>query len=355
MKYCGIDLHSNNSVVVVSDEEDRIVFNQRLPNDLRHIRAALEAHRADLAGVVIESTYNWYWLVDGLMDAGYRVHLAHPSAIKKYEGLKHSGDFADAAYLAQLLRLGLLAEGYIYPREERGARDLARKRMQLVRYRTAQILSIENILIRQTGGRMKGEAVKRLTTEQVEAFGFEPDVALAMEANRAVSQALGEQIEALERRLKERVRLRPEYRLLKTVPGIGETLATTIMLETGCIGRFAQVGNFSSYCRCVESLRESNGRKKGEGNTRNGNKYLAWAFVEAANFALRYCPQAKSFYDRKRSKTNRVLAIKALAHKLCAGLLPHAAGAKALRREPMFRVTAKGGEPGKRTGVKLLR
>jgi len=316
MKYCGIDLHSNNSVVVVSDEEDRIVFNQRLPNDLRQIRAALEAHRADLAGVVIESTYNWYWLVDGLMDAGYRVHLAHPSAIKKYEGLKHSGDFADAAYLAQLLRLGLLAEGYIYPREERGARDLARKRMQLVRYRTAQILSIENILIRQTGGRMKGEAVKRLTTEQVEAFGFEPDVALAMEANRAVSQALGEQIEALERRLKERVRLRPEYRLLKTVPGIGETLATTIMLETGCIGRFAQVGNFSSYCRCVESLRESNGRKKGEGNTRNGNKYLAWAFVEAANFALRYCPQAKSFYDRKRSKTNRVLAIKALAHKL---------------------------------------
>src|SRR5271167_16180 len=223
MKHCGIDLHSNNSVVIVSDEEDRIVFNQRLPNDLGQIRAALEPHRTDLAGVVIESTYNWYWLVDGLMDAGYRVHLAHPSAIKKYEGLKHSGDFADAAYLAQLLRLGLLAEGYIYPREERGARDLARKRMQLVRYRTAQILAIENILIRQTGARMKGEAVKRLTAEQVEGLGFAPDVALAMEANRAVSQALGQQIEALERRLKERVRLRPEYRLLKTVPGIGNS------------------------------------------------------------------------------------------------------------------------------------
>jgi transposase len=316
MKHCGIDLHSNNSVVLVSDEEDRMVLQKRLPNDLGQIRAALEPHREELAGVVVESTYNWYWLVDGLMDAGYRVHLAHPSAIKKYEGLKHSGDFADAAYLAQLLRLGLLAEGYIYPRAERGARDLARKRMQLVRYRTAQILSIENILIRQTGSRMKGEAVKRLTAEQVDEFGFAPDVALAVEANRAVSQALGQQIEALEKRLKERVRLRPEYRLLKTVPGIGETLATTIMLETGCISRFAQVGNFRSYCRCVESLRESNGKKKGEGNTKNGNKYLAWAFVEAANFALRYCPQAKSFYDRKKSKTNRVLAIKALAHKL---------------------------------------
>ena len=316
MKYCGIDLHSNNSVVIVSDDEDRIVLQKRLANDLGQIRGALEPQREDLVGVVVESTYNWYWLVDGLMDAGYRVHLAHPSAIRKYEGLKHSGDVADAAYLAQLLRLGLLAEGYIYPREQRGVRDLARKRMQLVRYRTAQILSIENILIRQTGARMKGEAVKRLTAEQVDALAFAPDVALAVEANRAVSQALGQQIEALERRLKERVSLRPEYCLLKTVPGIGQTLATTIMLETGDIDRFAQVGNFSSYCRCVDSLRESNGRKKGEGNAKNGTKYLAWAFIEAANFALRCCPQAKSFYDRKKNKTNRVLALKALAHKL---------------------------------------
>jgi len=302
--------------VVVSDEEDRIVFNKRLPNDLAQNRAVLEPHRPDLAGVVVESTYNWYWLVDGLMDTGYQVHLAHPSAIKKYEGLKHSGDFADAAYLAHLLRLGLLAEGYIYPREERGARDLARKRMQLVRYRTAQILAIEGILMRQTGTRMKGEAVKRLTAEQVDGFAFAPDVSLAVEANRAVSQTLSQQIAALEKRLKQRVILRPEYHLLKTVPGIGDVLATTIMLEAGTINRFTQVGNFSSYCRCVDSLRESNGKRKGEGNTRNGNKYLAWAFVEAANFALRCCPQAKSFYDRKKSRSNRILALKALAHKL---------------------------------------
>ena len=137
-----------------------------------------------------------------------------------------------------------------------------------------------------------------------------------MQANRAVSQTLSQQIEALEKRLQQRVILRPEYRLLKTVPGIGEVLATTIMLETGTISRFTRVGNFSSYCRCVDSLKESNGKRKGEGNTRNGNKYLAWAFVEAANFALRCCPQARSFYDRKKSRSNRILALKALAHKL---------------------------------------
>ena len=190
MKFSGIDLHSNNSVVLISDEADRIVYQKRLPNDLAQIVAALQPHRHELVGVVIESTYNWYWLVDGLMDAGYRVHLANPSGIRKYEGLKYSGDVADAAYLAHLLRLGLLAEGYIYPREERGARDLARKRLQLVRYRTAQILSIESILMRQTGARLKSESVKGLTAEQVEEFGFAPDVALAVEANQ--SQPRGE-------------------------------------------------------------------------------------------------------------------------------------------------------------------
>jgi transposase len=316
MKYCGIDLHSNNCVVIVSDEHDRVVYQNRLPNDLRQIAAALEPYRPELAGVVIESTYNWYWLVDGLMDAGYTVHLAHPAAIRKYEGIKHSGDFADAAYLAQLLRLGLLAEGYIYPREERGARDLARKRMQLVRYRTAQILSIEGTVMRQTGHTLKGEAVKRLSASEVDGFGLAPDVAMAIEANRAVCQVLGQQIETLEKRLLECVSLRADYCLLKTVPGIGQTLATMIMLETGSITRFPRVGNFSSYCRCVDSLRVSNGKKKGEGNTKNGNKYLAWAFIEAANFAVRCCPQAKSFYERKKSRTNRILATKALAHKL---------------------------------------
>src|SRR5688572_22723516 len=101
MKFCGIDLHSNNSVVVISDEEDRIVYQRRLPNELRQILAVLALYRGELAGVVVESTYNWYWLVDGLMEAGYQVHLANTTAIKKYEGLKYSGDTTDAAYLAQ--------------------------------------------------------------------------------------------------------------------------------------------------------------------------------------------------------------------------------------------------------------
>lgn len=316
MKYSGIDLHSTNSVVVVSDEADRIVCARRVPNELDKVLALLEPYRTQLAGVVVESTYNWYWLVDGLQAAGYRVYLANTAAIKQYEGLKHSGDESDAAHLAQLLRLGILPTGYICPPPERALRDLARKRLQLGRSRTSHILAVENIMARQTGARMRSAAVKRLTMDEIEKFGQLEDVRLAMAANVAVIHTLNAQIDKVEARLRTQVKPRAEFKLLTSAPGIGEVLATTIMLETGTIERFAAVGNFASYARCVDSKRVSNGKKKGEGNVRNGNRYLAWAFVEAANFARRYCPEAKRFYERKRARTNNIVATKALAHKL---------------------------------------
>ncbi len=101
-----------------------------------------------------------------------------------------------------------------------------------------------------------------------------------------------------------------------SVAGVGEILALTVMYETGDIRRFPAVGNYASYCRCVDSRRLSHGKKKGEGNKRNGNRYLSWAFVEAANFAVRFEPQARRFFERKRAKKNRALAIRALANKL---------------------------------------
>nr|WP_229259152.1 transposase [Duganella flavida] len=132
MLFCGIDLHSNNCLVVVSDDADKVVYSKRLPNDLATICAALSPYQQELFGVVVESTYNWYWLVDGLVAAGYSLHLANTTAIKQYDGLKHRGDESDARHLAHILRLGLLPEGYIMPQPVRAVRDLARKRMQLV-------------------------------------------------------------------------------------------------------------------------------------------------------------------------------------------------------------------------------
>lgn len=145
---------------------------------------------------------------------------------------------------------------------------------------------------------------------------FPNDVGLAVKANVAVITTLSAQIELLEKRLLLDMKERPNYALLTSAPGIGKVLATTILLEAGPIERFAGAGNFAYYARCVDSVHTSNGKKKGEGNTKNGNKYLAWAFVEAAVYAMRFNAEEKRFYERKKAKTNNVVAIKALAHKL---------------------------------------
>jgi transposase len=316
MMYSGIDLHSNNSVVAIIDDADRVVAQKRLPNEITKIVSFLARWQDEMAGVVVESTYNWYWLVDGLQDAGLHVHLANTAAIKQYEGLKHSGDETDARHLAHLLRLGILPTGTILPRDHRAVRDLARKRMQMVHCCTTQVLAVENIMARQLGGRMTSNQIKRLTNDAVDKMPLAADVGLAMKTNIAVIATLQSQIEVLEKRLQECVKPRPQYGLLTSVPGIGQTLATVIFLETGPIERFAEVGNFASYARCVDSVLTSNRKKKGEGNVKNGNKYLAWAFVEAANFAIRFCPEAKRFYERKKAKSNNIVATKALAHKL---------------------------------------
>jgi len=314
--YGGVDLHSNNNVLAVVNERGAVVYRRRLRNELPMVLRELEPYRAGMTGIAVESTFNWYWFVDGLMEAGYALHLANPAAMQQYAGLKHTDDAADATWLAEMLRLGILPEGYIYPREERSLRDLLRKRGQLVRHRTAHILSIQNQWHRNTGHGLSSNAVKSLTAEQLESSMGDPDRVLAIQANLALVACLNEQLKPLERRILERGKQMPEFRPLQTVPGIGKVLGLTVLLETGRVSRFPSVGNYASYCRCVPSEKLSNGKRKGQGNTKNGNRYLAWAFGEAAHFAIRYYPPIRRFYQRKRARTKAMVALKAVAHKL---------------------------------------
>jgi len=134
-------------------------------------------------------------------------------------------------------------------------------------------------------------------------------------ANLAVMHCVDDEIGQLERAILARAKLREDYRALRSVSGVGEVLALTIALETGDIGRFASPGNFASYARTVASRHESNGKKKGEGNTKCGNKHLAWAFVEAAHFAVRYDERIRRYYQKKAARTLPVVAVKAVAPK----------------------------------------
>lgn len=315
--YAAIDLHSNNNVLVLIDENDRIILEKKLPNELSAVLMHLAPFKDAVEAIAVESTFNWYWLVDGLMEAGYNLKLVNTVAVKTYSGLKYTSDEHDARHLAHLLRLGILPTGYIYPKEERGVRDLLRKRSQQVRCRTAQILSIQNLVSRNTGKGISTAEIRKLDEEAVSRLcAGEPARMMALKSNLAVLRCLDEQVEVLESAVLAQAKLKPSFEKLLTVDGIGRILGLTIMYEAGSMDRFKKVGQFASYARCVSSSRWSNDKKKGEGNRRNGNKYLSWAFVEAAHFAVRYNEPARRFFQRKQAKRNKIVATKAVAHKL---------------------------------------
>jgi transposase len=288
----------------------------RIYNELPAILAGLDPFKKDIQGVVVESTFNWYWLVDGIMDQGYRVHLANVSAIKQYEGLKQIDDKRSAFWLANLLRLGILPTGYIYPKEERPTRDLLRKRLHLVRHRTSHVLSVKNILARNVGLRMKSEDIKKITDSEVKRLFPGKEMQTMVLSSVGLIRHLEGEISTIENMITRKLTVRKEFARLMTIPGIGKILTLTIMLEVGDINRFPTVGDYSSYCRCVKSIRTSAGKIIGYGNRKNGNKYLSWAYIEAAQAARRFYETVRVFYEKKMAKTNRIVAIKALSHKL---------------------------------------
>jgi transposase len=255
--------------------------------------------------------------VDGVEQMGYEMDLANPAKMDQYRGLKETNDQTDAFWLAEMSRLGILPTGYIYPKEIRPVRDMLRRRLLLVRQRTQLLLSLQSMFMRQCALRVSVADLLKWTKVEVRDVLADRYSRETAEAMLSVARAQNKTITALEKTVLKRVKLIEPFDLLLTLPGVGNILGVTIMLETGPIDRFASAGDYASYCRAVKSRRLSDGKKKGENNRKNGNKHLSWAWVEAANFAQRYHDRPRAWFQRKMARTKRVVATKSLACKLC--------------------------------------
>src|SRR5438876_2904926 len=312
----GIDLHSNNLVIGIMDMDGKRVASQKLSCKLKEVVEFLSPFKKRLEQVAVESTYNWYWLVDGLQTLRYPVVLANPAGMEQYSGIKHADDTNDAFFLAELLRLKILPTGHIYDEQLRPVRDLLRRRMTLVHHRSALMLSFKSLYTRTTGQEMTLSKLKELEIKQAQDLYDHPanQVIAGMQIKHI--EQLTESIEKIEKAVLACAQELPYYAKLATLPGVGRILGMTITMEVGDIKRFADPGHFASYCRTVAAQRFSNTKKKAENNSKCGNKYLAWAFVEAANFARRFSPECRAWFDRKAAKTSNVIATKALACKL---------------------------------------
>ena len=309
-------MHSNNVMISLINQDGQRLAHRKVGCQLSEVVGFLQPWKEQLQSLAVESTFNWYWLVDGLSQLGYPIQLANPARIEQYSGLKHADDKDDAYHLAELQRLKILPTAHIYDRQLRPVRDLLRRRVNLVHQRTALFLSFKSLYARTHGPSLDLSEVKKMEPEQAPKLYEHPANQLVARVQLDHIKALDQSIQKIEKAVLASAREIPCYQKLLTLPGVGKILGMTITMEAGQISRFQHDGQFASYCRLVDARRLSNGKVKSENNSKCGNKYLAWAFVEAAQLARRHDEHCRRWYDRKAAKTNKILAAKALACKL---------------------------------------
>lgn len=317
--YVGMDLHTRSVQICVMDEKGQRAFEGSVACCLGQILDTLAPFGPDLM-IAVESTYNWYWLVDGLMDAGYDVRLAHAYGLRMITRAKVKTDRRDAYRLARYLRLGELPEAYIYPKEKRPYRDLLRRRLNLVQFRAAAYTSLHIQLRQYNVDAFTADALKSVDSNAIDALTLPEPVTLYGQMLLEHIQLFSKQIHILERRIKQSVGTVPAFRLLKTLPGVHDILGMTVYYEAGDINRFKSDRHFASYSRVVPPASNSGGKHSRGPGGKQGNPYLKCAFCQAATTAARYydyCRRFKERHARKRAgNLGRLMANNILAHKL---------------------------------------
>ena len=317
--YCGIDLHSKISQVGVIDDALQIHANKKVPNDLGAVIEVLSSV-PERPRVVVESTFNWYWLVDGLQDAGFDVTLAHTLALSMITKAKVKTDRRDAIVLARLLRMGEIPEGYIYPRETRGIRDLIRRRTSIVAMRGREYAGLRRLLYQEGLHNHTRNRVRQMTNEEFDALLSCPEVRLVASQELERIDLFSAQIEEIESRILEATRGQPDYQRLHEVPGLGHALAAVVFYESGGMARFKSVRKYSSYSRVVPGAANSGGKTARGRGSKQGNPHLKSAFSQAAVHAVRCYPRIRRYFDRqlnkRRGSARRLVCYNIIAHKL---------------------------------------
>ena len=320
--YCGIDLHSKDSWLCVIDEKDRIQLRKKVPNHLPTILHELD-NFSSKPSAVVESTMNWYWLVDGLQDAGFEVKLAHIFGLHMITGAKVKTDRRDAFSLARLLRLDAVPEAYIYPKQRRPVRDLLRRRNRLVSLRATAYRYMKQVLLQQGMHGYSLADLKRFDEATIRTLFDHPALQANMRMELARVGLYSREINTLERIIQNSVSEEPLFELLQTIPGVAKILGLTIFYEAGDIERFDGPKPFCSYARVVPGVAQSSSvTRRGKGS-KQGNPYLKWAFMQAAGISVRYEPAVRKFRQthmaRRRSKARKLISLSIVAHKLAVG------------------------------------
>ena len=316
--YCGVDLHARTMYVCVLDQAGKVRFHRNLPCRADAFLQAIEPFREDLV-VGVECLFCWYWVADLCAAESIEFVLGHAYYMKAIHGGKSKNDRIDSRKIAALLRGGTFPVAYVYPREMRATRDLLRRRLHFVHKRAELLAHIQNTSTQYNLPPLEGRLAYASHREGLlEHFGDQEPVQMSVAADIALIDTYDQTIHELELFLRHAVRDHDgsSYHLLRTVPGIGNILALTMVYEIHTIERFPAAGKFLSYARLVKGDRESAGKKSKPGGAKMGNVHLKWAFSEAAALFQIANPKGQKLVARLRKKHGKGKAMGVLAAKL---------------------------------------
>jgi len=315
--YCGIDLHARSMYVCIMNHEGEILKHRNMATTADELVKVIEPYRSDVV-LAVECIFTWYWIADLCHQIDVKFVLGHALYMKAIHGGKVKNDKIDSQKIAALLRGGMLPMAYVYPQGMRSTRDLLRRRLYMARQRAELQTHIQNTNTQYNLPSFEKRIDRRSNRVGIGGRFTDPAVRTSVEVDAALMDALHEQILTIERQITAQV---PEHdpvavHLLRSVPGIGKTLALVILYEIHDISRFPKVGNFISYSRLVKCAHESAGKRMKAKNTKIGNVHLKWAFSEAACLFLRGNERAQHYHEKLVSRYGKAKALSIIAQKL---------------------------------------
>lgn len=321
--FCGIDLHKDNMFICVVDSQNKILVHKRIPANFPSLSLELGDHLSDTA-VGIESTFNYYWLQDACRQNNVQFFLGH--ALYMRVGVhKKKDDKQDSYHIAQLMRNGNFPFSYPFPPVYRGLRELLRSRLKAVRQRASYHAQFYIKLLQYNGWspsldenpfRDSGKRVRYIRSIS------DPGLKLSFQYLHAQILTLNSSIQLIEKTALEVTQKLAfqKLRLLTSVPGIGNILGMTILVETEDIGRFKSMQNYSSYCRLVHTQRSSSGKTVDSKNQKSGNVFLKWAYSQAACLAIVHSPEINALYKKLAKRKGAPKARAIVRHKLAVAV-----------------------------------
>jgi len=320
MKYIGIDYHKQYFVATMMNEQGEVIRRDKASTDRASIRRYFQnADPCEETKAVMEACYGWEYFYDEASDLVDELIMAHPLKTRLIAEARIKTDTIDSETLAHLLRADLIPQAYAPDSETRGRKNLLRYRSSL----TAMKVRIKNIIhsvltrnhIEDTGFTSLSDKFGKQGLSYLRSVTLKGEDAAIVNNYLDLLEETERKIKAAEKQIRAVCREDKICTLLQSIPGIGPILAVTIRYEIDDIGRFMSAGKLSSYAGLVPSTYSSGNRTYQGKITKQGNKWLRWAMIEAAQKAPSNDLWLRGFYQRI-SKHGKKIARVAVARKL---------------------------------------